>query len=228
MSTKKRAYVFQGPGLLRDGVLEVPLKALDFEIHHPFLMPEQAISLDFKLTRDDLVVFRGVWDPRPEEALYARQLGNKLRDFGRSLREMPANERPLVIAVGRWALALLFAEWTAIKSAEVSHLSWTEVPPELSGPWVEVVRGTSSLPYFARLKGRAFPDLAPRGFEAALKIAASSYPVGWCFESFLNLYFADPLAFGEGSQLESFGYENQENLTNSTTFLRNLIGSRHA
>jgi hypothetical protein len=226
MSEHKRAYVFQGPGLLRDGGLDPALRALGFEIRQPYLLPTQPLALDMPLSRNDLLVFRASWNPSAEEILYARQLGSRVKELGKALRAKPVSERPVVIGVGRWAVALLFAEWTSLKTADVSRLHWGELGNEFRPPWTEVSYGAADTTYPARLQGRVLPDL-PAEFEPSLK-ATGGKNIGWSFEGATHLFFADPLAFAHGSQLEGFGYENQEKVSNNTNFLRSLLGSRDA
>ena len=229
MSENKRAFVFQGPGLLRDGGLDAALRSLGFEVQHPYVLPAQPLSLDAKVGKNDILIFRGSWEPSPEELLYARQLGSKLKEMGKSLKATPNSDRPSVIGTGRWAVALMFAEWTSLKTTDVSRLNWIELSPEFRTPWADVTFGvsdTSDISYPARLQGKVVPDL-PQDFQPSLRAAGASN-VGWCFDGNMHLLFLDPLAFGHGSQLEGFGYENQEKLHNNTNFLRSLLGSRHA
>ena len=226
MTQSRRAYIFQGPGLLRDGGLEAPLASLGFEIHHPVVLPGLSPSLELKFTRHDLLIFRGSWEALPEEMLYARQLGSKLRELGQTLKDLPVEERPIVVGLGRWALALLYAEWTSLTVADVAQLHWNQLPVETRGPWLDVTLSGSASTYSALLRGRALPELPVSAFSPALQLAGQR-DVGWCFESYLHLFFLDPLALGDGSQLDSFGYENLENLQNNTVFLRALMGLRH-
>lgn len=226
MSETRRAYIFQGPGLLRDDCLEAPLSSLGFEIRHPLVLPGQTPSLELKLTRHDLLIFRGSWEALPEEVLYARQLGAKLKELGKSLRAMPTGERPLIIGVGRLALALLYAEWTSLSVADVARLHWNQLPIEIRGPWLDVSLSGSTSSYSALLKGRALPELPAPAFASSLQTVGQR-DVGWSFDSHLHLFFVDPLALSDGSQLDSFGYENLENLQNNTVFLRALVGLSH-
>jgi hypothetical protein len=226
MTQSRRAYIFEGPGLLRDGGLEAPLASLGFEIHHPIVLPGQSPSLELKFTRHDLLIFRGPWEALPEETLYARQLGSKLRELGQTLKDLPVEERPIVVGLGRWALALLYAEWTSLTVADVAHLHWNQLPVETRGPWLDVTLGGSASTYSALLRGRALPELPVSAFSPALQLSGQR-DVGWRFESYLYLFFVDPLALGDGSQLDSFGYENLENLQNNTVFLRAMMGLRN-
>jgi len=228
MAEQKRAYVFQGPGFLRDtSGIDESLKSLGFEIQNPYVLPTQTPGLDLKLTRHDILIFRGPWDGIPEEMIYARQLGSKFKDIGKEIRAMPANERPTVIAVGRWVLALLHAEWCGMTAAEVSRLDWVDLPESFEGPWVEVNFMKAPDDYTARLYGRAMAEIPEKFAEIYLK-TFDVRPVGWRHESFLHLFTVDPLALGEGSQLEGYGYENFENLKNNTIFLKTLLGLRNA
>lgn len=226
MTGSRRAYIFQGPGLLRDGGLDAPLGSLGFEIHHPLVLPGQPPSLELKFTRQDLLIFRGPWEALPEEILYARQLGSKLRTLGQTLKALPLEERPLVLGLGRWALALLYAEWTSLSAADVAQLYWNQLPVEIRGPWLDVTLSGATSVYSALLRGRALPELSLPAFAPLLQLEGQRN-VGWCFESYLNLFFLDPLALGHGSQLDDFGYDNFEKLQNNTVFLRALIGLRH-
>ncbi|MEO5668399.1 MAG: hypothetical protein ABIR96_10090 [Bdellovibrionota bacterium] len=227
MSEQKRAYLFQGPGLLRDEGIVASFKVQGFEVHRPFVLPAQMASLDLKLSRHDVLVFRGPWEPFPEEVLYARQLASKMTEIGKIINTLLAKDRPTVIAVGRWALALLLARWTSLGVVEVSNLHWDDLPADQRGPWIETKLGASTEIHYALLQGHAIPGLSGANFETRLATCAG-HPLGWCFDGFLNLFFVDPFSFREGSQLDGFGYENQENLSNSAVFLGNMLAMRDA
>lgn len=227
MSEQKRAYVFQGPGFLRDNGIEESLKSMGFEIQNPYILPMKAPEFHVKLSRQDILIFRGPWEAMPEEKIYARQLGSKLKEIGRTIRAMPAAERPTVIAVGRWVLALLYAEWSGMTSVEASRMDWVDLPESFEGPWVEVNFMRSSDSYTARLYGRTMAEIPEEFAETYLK-TLDVRPVGWRHESFLHLFCVDPLALNEGSQIEGYGYENLEHLRNNSVFLRTLLGLRDA
>jgi hypothetical protein len=226
MSDPRRAYIFQGPGLLRDGGLEAPLVSLGFEIHHPTVLPGQTPSLELKPKASDLLIFRGSWGALPEEMLYARQLGAKLHELGKTLKALAPDERPTVLALGRWALALLYSEWTSLSVLDVARLHWAQLPVEIRGPWLDVTMKDSASTFSALLRGRALPELPSPTFTPFLR-TLEPRDVGWIFDAYLHLYFLDPVALGDGSQLDSFGYENLENLQNNTVFLRRLLGMSH-
>jgi hypothetical protein len=227
MGEIKRAFVFRGPGFYRERGIDESLKALGFAVHYCVMVPGQALSLDSQIGAADLLLLRGDWDAISEELLYARSLGNKLVAIGKNLLAMPEASRPTVIASGRWAVAALFAEWTTLRKSEVSRLAWISLPDELRGPWINVKVSHSQASYYARLLGRVVPDFSGTDLVTSL-VGPSSLGVGWRSAQNLHLFFADPLAFSDGSQLEGFGYENHEDLKNNTAFLMSLLGERDA
>ncbi len=227
MMSSKRAFVFQGPGFLREMGVDSALRALGFEIHRISVSPHQPPSLGAEPKSEDLILLRGDWDAIPEEMAYSRLLGAQFVALGQSLKAMKPEGRPTVIASGRWALSVMWGEWTRLPKASISAIAWLTLPETLRGPWIEARLEHSEVFYYSRLLGRAVPELPPQDFEACL-IGKDSTSLGWKHEDYLHLFFADPLAFAHGSQLEGFGYENHEDLKNNVAFLTSLLGARDA
>jgi hypothetical protein len=224
MSLKKRVLLFQGPGFLEDGAVEGPLQEMGYEIQKYQHFPRQAQSTEIDLGPDDTLILRSMSAGSLEDWVYTKVLGRSLLSLGKQIASKNLDQRPRIVATGRWALGSLFAGFLGDLAKHSIQYGWRNLSAEGAlASWIRC-KTSSGEHYYVLKTSDLVIDLQGASLAPILQ-SSTGATLGWLFENRVFLFACDPFSLMEGSQLPDYGYENQEDLLNGAHYLMNLLGA---
>jgi hypothetical protein len=218
-----KAYILVGPGYGDRDVELKTMQSLGFDVQKITVLPAQDLTSHETLTSHDLLLLSGSQFEGPEEKMYSFLLAQKLKPFVQKIIETPVTRRPKVLAIGRGARIAFLSGLAGKDFKNSSMISWLDHSKEFSKPWIEVKSEFSGKTYFAGMSGYSLPDLAQFDNAKPHLKTLSGTSVSWVLDHYLYLSFVDPLALVDGSQLDSYGYESQEDLLSSADYLQEIM-----